>query len=80
MLVSLSKLRCFPTPTANPLLWFFMLTQFSMPPAQNTVVQFQLRDMPDAAARQARTLLTIYSVAAIPLTLLFNVYLRATGL
>ena len=34
-----------------------------MPPAQNTVVMFQLRDDPKAAKRQARTLLVVYAAA-----------------
>lgn len=51
-----------------------------MPPAQNSVVMFQLRDDPEAAARQARTLLAIYAAAVVPLAALFNVYLSACGL
>ena len=38
-----------------------------MPPAQNTVVMFQLRDDPRAAKRQARTLLVVYAAAVAPL-------------
>ena len=46
-----------------------------MPPAQNTVVMFQLRDNPKAAKRQARTLLVVYAAAVAPLAFLFNAYL-----
>ena len=51
-----------------------------MPPAQNTVVMFQLRDDPRAAKRQARTLLVVYAAAVAPLVFLFDAYLRCTGL
>ena len=51
-----------------------------MPPAQNTVVMFQLRDDPTAAKRQARTLLAVYAAAVVPLAFLFNAYLTACGL
>ena len=57
-----------------------MLTQFAMPPAQNTVVMFQLRDDPKAAKRQARTLLVVYAAAVAPLAFLFDAYLRTCGL
>lgn len=80
ILYGLASVRLFPTPLQQPLLWFFLLTQFSMPPAQNTVVMLQLRDNTDGAARMAKTLLTVYSIAALPLTVLFNVYLRVCGL
>ena len=61
-------------------MWFFLLTQFAMPPAQNTVVMFQLRDNPKAAKRQATTLLAVYAAAVVPLAFLFNAYLTACGL
>ena len=64
----------------SPLCWFFLLTQFAMPPAQNTVVMFQLRDDPRAAKRQATTLLAVYAAAVVPLAFLFNAYLTACGL
>ena len=54
--------------------------RFAMPPAQNTVVMFQLRDDPRAAKRQARTLLVVYAAAVAPLAFLFNAYLTACGL
>ena len=54
--------------------------RFAMPPAQNTVVMFQLRDDPKAAKRQATTLLAVYAAAVVPLAFLFNAYLTACGL
>ena len=51
-----------------------------MPPAQNTVVMFQLRDDPRAAKRQATTLLAVYAAAVAPLAFLFDAYLRTCGL
>lgn len=58
-LFGLASVGLMPAPRAAPLAWFFLLTQFAMPPAQNTVVMFQLRDNPKAAKRQARTLLVV---------------------
>ena len=79
-LFGLAKVGLFPAPRASPLVWFFLLTQFAMPPAQNTVVMFQLRDDPKAAKRQATTLLAVYAAAVVPLAFLFNAYLTACGL
>ena len=49
-----------------------------MPPAQNTVVMFQLRDDPRAAKRQARTLLVVYAAAVAPRASLFKARTRGT--
>ena len=43
LLRALSAARVLPSATAAPALWFFLLTEFSMPPAQNSVVMFQVR-------------------------------------
>ena len=51
-----------------------------MPPAQNTVVMYQLRDAPRLAAKQAKALLVIYAAAAVPLSFLFQLYLTYCGL
>ena len=80
---ALSALRVaglFPPVSAAPVLWMFLLTQFAMPPAQNTVVMYQLRDRPRDAAKQAKALLLVYGVAAVPLSILFQIYLAYCGL
>ena len=51
-----------------------------MPSSQNIVVMIQLLDKPAAAARMAKTLLTIYAASAVPLAFLFKSYLKYTGL
>jgi len=79
-LAGLEAAGLFPSAKARPLLWFFLLTQFAMPPAQNTVVMYQLRDAPRLAAKQAKALLVIYAVAAVPLSFLFQLYLTYCGL
>lgn len=79
-LFGLASVGLMPAPRAAPLAWFFLLTQFAMPPAQNTVVMFQLRDDPKAAKRQARTLLVVYAAAVVPIALLFNAYLSFCAL
>ena len=63
-LVAASKLGLFPDVAVQPLLWFFLLTEFAMPSSQNIVVMIQLLDKPAAAARMAKTLLTIYAASA----------------
>eukprot|EP00629_Pelagomonadales_sp_RCC1024_P011749 CAMPEP_0119269696 /NCGR_PEP_ID=MMETSP1329-20130426/6999_1 /TAXON_ID=114041 /ORGANISM="Genus nov. species nov., Strain RCC1024" /LENGTH=393 /DNA_ID=CAMNT_0007269697 /DNA_START=127 /DNA_END=1305 /DNA_ORIENTATION=- len=70
-LAGLASVGLFPKPRASPLTWFFLLTQFAMPPAQNTVVMYQLRNDPVAATRQAKTLLALYAASVVPLALLF---------
>ena len=79
-LAGLEAAGLFPSAKARPLLWFFLLTQFAMPPAQNTVVMYQLRDAPRLAAKQAKALLVIYAAAAVPLSFLFQLYLTYCGL
>ena len=80
LLNTLAAARAFPTISSAPALWFFLLTEFSMPPAQNSVVMFQVVDRPEGATRMARTLLLSYGIAAVPLSILFAVYKTLTGL
>ena len=80
LLKTLAAARAFPTISSAPALWFFLLTEFSMPPAQNSVVMFQVVDRPEGATRMARTLLLTYGIAAVPLSILFAVYKTLTGL
>ena len=43
LLRSLEAAKLFPAVSAAPVLWFFLLTEFAMPPAQNSVLIFQVR-------------------------------------
>jgi len=80
VLRGLASAGVFPHPTAAPTLWFFLLTQFSMPPAQNSVIMLQVLGKKDAAARMAKNLLLSYAIATVPLTFLFSIFMAVTGL
>ena len=68
------------SPAAQPVLWFFLLTQFSMPPAQNSVVMLQVAGKPEGATRMARTLFLVYAFSTVPLALLFHAHIKACEL
>jgi predicted permease len=76
----LAAANLLPSPAAQPVLWFFLLTQFSMPPAQNSVVMLQVAGKPEGATRMARTLFLVYAFSTVPLALLFHAHIKACEL
>ena len=76
----LAAINLLPSPAAQPVLWFFLLTQFSMPPAQNSVVMLQVAGLPEGATRMARILLIVYAISTLPLTFLLQSHIRTCGL
>jgi len=76
----LAAINLLPSPAAQPVLWFFLLTQFSMPPAQNSVVMLQVAGLPEGATRMARILLIVYAISTVPLTFLLQAHIKTCGL
>ncbi|KAJ1457430.1 hypothetical protein M885DRAFT_562775 [Pelagophyceae sp. CCMP2097] len=73
-LSGLAALGAFPTIEAAPVLWFFLLTQFSMPTAQNSVIMVQVAGK--SANRMAKTIFLLYAAATVPITALLSIYIR----
>jgi len=63
----------------DPLRDFVLLMQSAMPPAQNTVLALQIAGEPPRAARMARRLFVIYSLAALPLAFILSGAIARTG-
>ena len=51
-----------------------------MPPAQNSVIMYQLDGLPERAGKMAKTLALIYSMAVVPVTLLLSACLALSGI
>ena len=59
---------------------FTILMQECMPPAQNSVVILQLDHKKERAAKMPKTLIVIYSLSTIPVTLLPGWCLMHSGI
>ena len=55
------------TQQSEPMLWFVVLLQNIMPPAQNSVVLLQVANRGEEASQLARFLFSIYATAMIPI-------------
>ena len=55
------------TQQSEPMLWFVVLLQSIMPPAQNSVVLLQVANRGEEASQLARFLFSIYATAMIPI-------------
>jgi predicted permease len=71
-------------PTSNPrslaIITYTMLMEGCMPPAQNSVVMLQLDGKRDRAAKMARLLTIMYTIATGPITLLLSACLARSGI
>ena len=59
---------------------FTLLMEGCMPPAQNSVILLQLADEKERASKMAKLLTVMYSLSAIPVTLLLSVCLSKSGI
>jgi len=64
----------------DPMCDFLIMTQAIMPSAQNSVLALQVTSKPRRATRMARTLLFLYLIATLPVSLLLTVLLQRSGL
>jgi hypothetical protein len=65
--------------TWDPLIIFMLMLQTSMPSAQNSVIQLQIANEPEAAGRLARTLFLVYTIGIIPVSALLTIYMQVLG-
>jgi len=64
---------------ADPLRDMIILMQSFMPSAQNSVLALQVRGNPSRATRMARSLLVVYLLGMLPVSLLLTVLLQHSG-
>jgi len=60
----------------DPMLWFILMLEASMPPAQNSVVMLHAGDKPAEAAQLASFLFKVYFAAMIPVVLITTILLK----
>jgi predicted permease len=65
---------------ADPILWFVLLLQSCMPPAQNSVLMLQVADKGAEASRMAKFLFSSYATAMLPVVVIVTIALRALEL
>jgi predicted permease len=75
MLKTLTKLGIMESSKTNPMLWFILLLQSSMPSAQNSVLMLQAAEKGGAATRLAKFLFSIYATSMVPLVFLSTILL-----
>lgn len=60
----------------DPMLWFILILEASMPPAQNSVVMLHAENKSDEAAQLASFLFKVYFAAMIPVVLITTILLK----
>jgi predicted permease len=65
---------------ADPMLWFVLLLQSCMPPAQNSVLMLQVADKGAEASSMAKFLFSSYATAMLPVVVIVTILLRALEL
>jgi predicted permease len=61
----------------DPMLWFVLLLESCMPPAQNSVLMLQVADKPVEAGRMAKFLFSLYATAMLPVMVIVTMALKA---
>lgn len=56
----------------NPMLWFVLILEATMPPAQNSVTMLQVADRGDDAASMAMFLFSVYLTSMIPVVIVLT--------
>lgn len=80
LLRGMAKVGMIQAASLDPMLWFVLLLQSSMPPAQNSVLMLQVADKGDEASRMARFLFSLYATAMLPVVIIVTFALRALKL
>ena len=60
----------------NPMLWFVLILEATMPPAQNSVTMLQVADRGDDAASMAMFLFSVYLTSMIPVVIVLTFALQ----
>ena len=66
--------------STNPMLWFVMVLQACMPPAQNLVLMLNVADKPEKAGQMAKFLFAIYATSMVPIIVILTMALSRFGL
>ena len=66
--------------STNPMLWFVMVLQACMPPAQNLVLMLNVADKPEKAGQMAKFLFAIYATSMAPIIVILTMALSRFGL
>ena len=66
--------------TENPMLWFVMILQGSMPPAQNLILMLNVADKVKKAGEIANFLFSIYVTSMLPVVFILSLALDKLGL
>lgn len=80
LLYSMAKLGIIGSANTEPMLWFVVILESIMPPAQNSVVLLQVADRSEEASQMAKFLFSIYATAMIPLVSMITAALQTYGL
>jgi predicted permease len=80
LLRGMAKVGMVRAASLDPMLWFILLLQSSMPPAQNSVLMLQVAEKGDEASRMARFLFSLYATAMLPVVIIVTLALRALKL
>lgn len=80
LLKGMSTIGMVGLPSADPILWFVLLLQSCMPPAQNSVLMLQVADRGAEASRMAKFLFSSYATAMLPVVVIVTIVLRALKL
>lgn len=76
----LRRLREIAPDLTPPVVFFVVLMEACMPPAQNSVIILQLAGARKRAERMARTLTLLYGVSVVPVTILISAALQSSGM
>ena len=66
--------------SANPMLWFVMVLQSTMPPAQNLVLMLNVAEKAQKAGQMAKFLFAIYTTSMLPIIVILTMALSRFGL
>lgn len=80
MLKGLESLGVLSGPNKNPMLWFIMMIQGCMPPAQNLVLMLQVSGKRAKAEEMAKFLFSTYATSMIPVVIILTLALEKFGL
>jgi hypothetical protein len=75
-----SKYDLVESSSRNPMLWFVMVLQACMPPAQNLVLMLNVADKAVKAGQMAKFLFAIYATSMVPIIAILTIALSRFGL
>ena len=80
LLKLMSHLGLLDSSEQNPMLWFVLILESCMPPAQNSVLMLQVANKAHEATQMARFLFLTYATSMIPIVLVVSIALKSLAL